>query len=118
MEAARSGSMQERVVDRPVLRVCVMPEGTTQYGMFFGAGVIERAIGFIHRAFPEGRAQGDLGAGLVTGALVARAVFGSAKDLLTPDVAQVRLDGGAPFHGDFQLLMVPSVRSTISPLFV
>jgi hypothetical protein len=113
MEAARSGSMQERVVDRPVLRVRVMPEGVTHYGMFFGAGVIERAIGFIHRAFPEGRAQGDLGAGIVTGALVARAVLGSAKDLLTPDPAQVRLDGGAPFRGEFQLLMA----STLDRLF-
>lgn len=114
MEAARSGSMLERVVDRPVLRVKVMPENTIHYGMFFGAGVIERAIRFVHRTFPEGRAQGVLGAGLVTGTLVARAVIGSAGDLLTPDAALVRLDGGAPFEGRFQLLMA----STLDRLFL
>jgi len=113
MESNRAGTMKERVVNRPVLRVKMQPEGTTHYGMFFGAGVIHRAIEFTHRAFPEGRAQGAFGAGLVTGLLVARAVIGSSRDLLTPDHARIRLDRRGEHQGDYLLL----IASTLGRMF-
>jgi len=114
MEAARSGSMDYRVVRRPVLKVTMEPDGSTHYGMFFGAGVIQRAIDFTHHAFPEGRAQGVFGAGMVTGLLIARALVGSARDILTPDHVRVSLDGTEPTDGDYQLL----IASTLDRLFL
>ena len=44
-----SGELEGTVVERPVLRVDVSPEGPTQFGMFFGTGAIVRGIEFCHR---------------------------------------------------------------------
>ena len=55
--------------------------------MFFGAGLIYRAIGLVHRVFPPGRSQGLLGAGLVTGALLTKVML--APDVGDPHAGQV-----------------------------
>ena len=44
-----SGELEGTVVERPVLRVDVSPEGPAQFGMFFGTGAIVRGIEFCHR---------------------------------------------------------------------
>ena len=44
-----SGELEGTLVERPVLRVDVSPEGPAQFGMFFGTGAIVRGIEFCHR---------------------------------------------------------------------
>jgi diacylglycerol kinase (ATP) len=81
------------IVERPVLRVTLEPDGIVACGMFLGVGLIHRAIMLTHRVFPRGRAQGVFGSGIVTGTLVARAAMGKIGDVLTPDDVDVMLDG-------------------------
>ncbi len=110
VEAARGGRAAERVVPRPVLRV-ESKSGDVQYGMFFGAGVIHRAITLTHRLFPTGKSQGVLGAGLVTASLIARAVAGRVDEgVLTPDKVQVVLDGEMVRDAEFYLLIAASLQ--------
>ena len=58
-----NSSLNGRMVERPVLRMDLEPDGVTQYGMSFSVGLLPRAIELTHRMFPEGRAQGVLGSG-------------------------------------------------------
>jgi hypothetical protein len=81
------------VIERPVLRVSLEPDGVVACGMFMGVGLIHRAIQLVHRVFPRGRAQGVFGSGIVTGTLVARAAMGKVGDVLVPDDLDVVLDG-------------------------
>jgi diacylglycerol kinase family enzyme len=114
IEAARNGSLDKRIVERAVLRVELGPERVVQYGMFFGVGVIHRAIELTHRMFPKGRAQGVFGSGLVLGTLVTRAAFGSVTDLLTPDRMEILMDGQPLEQEEFQLV----IATTLERLFL
>jgi hypothetical protein len=114
IEAAQNGSMKERIVEQSVLRVELGPEGLVQYGMSFGVGIIYRAIELTHRTFPEGRAQGVFGSGLVLGTLVTRAAFGSLSGILTPDAIEIQLDG-QPLQAKHLLL---AVATTLDHLFL
>jgi hypothetical protein len=98
--AVRQGTIQRRVVERPVLRVVFGPGGPTQYGMFFGLGVLHRTIALKHRILPPRHFQGVLGSAAFVATLVTRAVFGSSQGLLTPDPLEIACDGhqvGAEF---------------------
>jgi hypothetical protein len=114
IEAADGGRLDALAVTRPVLRVRSARRGADQYGMFFGAGLIYRAIGLVHRVFPPGRSQGLLGAGLVTGALVTRAAFHPTSGILTPDKCQVRGDGRDLVDAELYLL----ISTTLERLFL
>jgi hypothetical protein len=114
LEAARCGSLERLAVARPVLRVRSPRRGADQYGMFFGAGLIYRAIGVVHRAFPPGRGQGVFAAGLLTAALVAKVLFRPASGILTPDKCQVRVDGRDLADAELYLL----ISSTLERLFL
>lgn len=111
IEAVRAGRLAERVVRRNVLRV-ELAEGV-HYGMFLGAGMLHRAVDLTHRSFPEGKAQGIWGAGIVTGWLIARTVAGSVRGILTPDKMRVSLDGRDLEPREILLAMV----STLERLF-
>ena len=87
----RAGRLAERIVVRPVLRV-ETAEGV-HYGMFLGLGVLARAVDLVHHVFPEGKARGVFGAGVVTGVLVARTAAGGMQGVLTPDKMRLVLDG-------------------------
>jgi diacylglycerol kinase family enzyme len=89
--ADRAGRLAERVRVRPVLRVEIA-EGV-HYGMFLGLGVLHRAVDLVHHVFPEGKARGVFGAGIVTGVLLARSAAGGMRGLLAPDKMRVALDG-------------------------
>jgi len=91
IEAQRAGRLGDCEVIRPVLRIEY--PGAVRYGMFLGYGMLHRAVALVHRAFPEGRAQGVLGAGLVTMALVARAATSGEHGVLTPDKMRIACDG-------------------------
>lgn len=112
--AVRHGSLRRHVHERHVLRLAIPGEGVVQHGMFFGVGVIHRAIELVHDTFPLGRSQGVLGSGLVTSGLVARAAFGDASGMLDPDKVQIRLDDGETETGSYQLL----IASTLDRLFL
>ncbi len=110
LEAARTGRIHERVTNRPVLRVAFDQGRRVQYGMFFGAGMIHRAIDLTHRLFPQGRSQGSFGAGVVTLSLIAKALFRTREGVLTPDKVQVVLDDEMVKQGEFLLTISTSLR--------
>ncbi len=91
LAADRAGRLAERLCVRPVLRMEIA-EGV-HYGMFLGFGVLHRAVALVPELFPEGKARGVFGAGIVTGVLVARAALGGMRGLLAPDKMRVVLDG-------------------------
>lgn len=93
LEAARLGHLPERYVQRPVLRVRSNRRSGEQYGMFFGAGLLRRAIEFTHRVFPKGRNHGVWGVGLVTGTLLTRMATRPTEGMLTPDKIDIHVDG-------------------------
>ena len=113
LEDARAGRLATRRVERPVLRVGFERGRRVEYGMFFGVGMIRRAIGLTLDLFPEGRSQGGFGAGLVTMALVAKAAFRPRQGVLAPDKIQIRLDGESIPAGEFYL----SIATTLNRLF-
>jgi len=110
LESARQGTLAERLVRRPVLRIESATRREVQYGMFFGAGMIHRAIALTHRVFPPGRSQGVFGATMVTGALLLKTAFRAKEGVLTPDKAQIFLDGEMVRHGEFRLLIASSLQ--------
>ena len=117
LHALRANTLERRVVKRPVLHVDSGPGTGPQYGMFFGAGVIQRALAFKHQLYPERRLQGVFGAGLFLGGAILRVASGSPTGIFAPD------DIGLAFHhkatetlGDrletqpFQLVMATTLK--------
>ncbi len=113
IEAVRAGTLEERIDERPVLRIDLGHEGA-HYGTFFGAGILYNAIHLTHERFPDGRAQGFLGASLTTGALVGRAALGRYGGVLSPEHFEVALDGAPVGPNEFLVLMA----TTLDRLFM
>ncbi len=112
--SARAGTMEERIAPRQVLRAEYGPTRQTLYGMFFGGGMIYRAIELNHRVFKQdARSQGVFGASMITAGLIGRASAGSKDGILAPNKVQVLLDGEPVHQGEF--LMV--ISSTLTRLF-
>jgi len=110
LEDAEAGRIKDRVVDRPLLRVETLRDRRVHYGFFFGAGMIHRAIDLTHNVFPQGRSQGTFGASIVTAALVLRAIAKRNDGILTPDKAQILLDGELVNGGEFSLIIASSLQ--------
>ena len=114
INAVKGGVLEQRIVRRHVLRVEYGRQRDVLYGMFFGAGMLQRAIELTMRVFPTGRSQGAFGATLVTANLIARAaLMGDTEGVLEPDKIDVLLDGEPIDRGEFSLLMT----STLYRLF-
>lgn len=113
LEAVRTDSLHSRIVQRPVLRVRSNLREGVQYGMFFGGGLIQRAIQFTHRVF-EGRNHGVWGVGLVTGTLITRLFTHPTEGMLTPDKLEIQIDGRELRGGEFYL----SFATSLSRLFL
>ncbi len=113
IEAARSGTLAERTDERPVLRMDLGAQGV-QYGTFLGAGILYNAIRLTHDRFPDGRAQGFLGASLTTTTLLGRAVLGRYGGVLSPEKCEVSLDGVPVGPGEYLLVMA----TTLDRLFL
>lgn len=109
LEDARAGRLAERMVQRPVLRAETLKAHHLQYGMFFGAGMIHRAVEMTQRVFPQGKSQGVFGAGLVTAALCTRVAMSDTKGILTPDKIGILVDGEMVPHGEFHLVIASSL---------
>lgn len=108
IEAAHAGRIRERIVERPVIRVEFDHGRRVEYGMFFGSGMIHRAIRLVHQIFPPGR-QGAFGAGLVTLGLVAKTSLRPRTGVLAPDKIQIRLDRSEVVGGEFRLAISTSL---------
>ena len=85
LRALRTNTLEQYVVKRSVLRVDSGPGTSPQYGMFFGAGVIQRALAFKHQLYPKRRLQGLFGAGLFLGGAILRVASGSPTGIFAPD---------------------------------
>ena len=110
LEDEKAGRIEDRLVDRPLLRVETLRDRRIHYGFFFGAGMIHRAIDLTHSMFPHGRSQGSFGAGIVTAGLILRAIARRRGGVLTPDKAQIMLDGELVEGGEFTLIIASSLR--------
>lgn len=108
--AVRDGRLAEREVRRPVLRVDLGHEDGVQYGVFFGAGMLHRAVQLTPRYFPEGRAQGLFGAGTVTATLLARVALGRVRGVLQADKMQIALDGEPSETRELRIAMATSAQ--------
>jgi diacylglycerol kinase (ATP) len=112
LEAERSGILHAHYAPRHVMRVEYGPGKNVLCGMFFGGGLIYRAIELVHRVFPSHQ-QGVFGATLVTAALASRIAAGDREGVLVPNKAQVLLDGDLAEHGEYALM----ISSTLTQLF-
>jgi diacylglycerol kinase family enzyme len=110
LRAAADGSLHALCTERAVLRCSSSRGNPVQYGMFFGAGIIPRAIELTHRIFPTGRSQGVFGASLVTAALIAKTLTRPTQGILTPDKIQILIDGRPVPEGEFYLTIASSLR--------
>jgi hypothetical protein len=110
LEDAKAGRIEDRLVDRPLLRVETLRDHAIHYGFFFGAGMIHRAINLTHSIFPRGRSQGSFGAGMVTAGLILRSIAKRNDGILTPDKAQIMLDGELIEGGEFTLIIASSLQ--------
>ena len=109
--ATREGTLDERLVKRQVLRVEYGASRQRLYGMFFGGGMIYKAIEQNHRLFNKaGRSQGVFGASLVTAGLVARAALGQTAGILEPNKVQVLLDGEPVARSEFLMVISTSLQ--------
>jgi hypothetical protein len=103
------GNLAPRTVHRPVLRVSSSRRAGPLYGMFFGGGLLQRAIQLTHRLFPSGRSHGVLGPGIVTGTLLTRMFSGPSDGITTPDKAEIRIDDEIIDDAEFYLTMATSL---------
>jgi diacylglycerol kinase (ATP) len=108
--AVKAGRIADHEVDRPVLRVDLGPDDGVQYGVFFGAGVLHRAVQLTPRYFPEGRSQGLFGAGMVTATLLARLIMGRRGGILQADKMQVALGDDRGEARELRVAMVTSAE--------
>lgn len=92
VEDAREGRLESRATSRPVLRVDLEGEGPAHFGMFFGAGVVYRAIQLTHRSFPKDKAKSVFGPLVMIGALLPQVISGRQVGVLAPDKVQLTLD--------------------------
>ena len=127
ISSVQTNTLAQRIVERPVLRMECGPHQRPQYGMFFGAGVIQRAIAFKHQLYPQQHLQGPFGAGLFLGGMLLRIACGSQTGLLTPDEIGIGLhaEHGEQYVNDervplerlererFQLLMATTLERLI-----
>jgi hypothetical protein len=109
LQSIAEGSLDRRLVPRPVLRVESSRRSSVQHGMFFGAGMIQRAVSLVHRAFPPGQ-QGVFGAGLVTAALIAKVFTRPSDGILMPDKAAITVDDRPLSDSEFYLLIASSLE--------
>jgi hypothetical protein len=111
IEAARAGNLEERVLERHAIGAEI--SGQLEYGMFFGVGVLYRAIQLTHRSFPEGRAQGVFGGAVMAATLITRLLAGDSSGVLDPDKIQISLDREVISSDEFQLVLATTLNRLI-----
>ena len=117
IDDVENGYLNERVSPRQVLCVRHGIDQQAQYGMFFGVGVIHRAIGLNHQWFENEHshgAQGAVGATVVTASLLGRLAAGDHTGILQPDKVQVMVDGETMDRSEFFLMIASSLDRLFS----
>jgi choline kinase len=110
LAAASRGELARRIVRRRVVCVEQAAGRERTYGMFFGAGVIHRAIELTHRIFPKGTSQGVFGGTLVTAGLLTRAaLLRDSGGILAPDKIHALLDGEPLERSELTLAMATTL---------
>lgn len=106
----RNKTLADRFVTQPVLQVDLGAEESVQYGMCFGVGVFHRAIELKHQILPRRHLQGLPGAAAFLSIMLARAICGSTKGLLTPDHIALTLNAQSRPPRDYSLVLVTSLN--------
>lgn len=117
IEDIENGHLAHRISPRRVLRVRHGIDQRAEYGMFFGIGVIHRAIGLNHELFDNEHSrkiQGAIGATIVTAGLLGRLAVGETSGILAPDKVQLIIDGEPQGRGEFYLLVASSLNQLFS----
>jgi diacylglycerol kinase (ATP) len=114
IDAVNSGTLESRIQDRNVLRVRYGPRHDVLYGMFFGGGMIAKAIGLTMSVFPDGKSQGVFGATLVTSTLLARVAMGDTQGVLAPNKVDILADGVAVKQSEFSLVMASTLGRLVA----
>lgn len=109
LTVVRNNALTDRLVAQPVLRVDLGAERSMQYGMCFGAGMLHRAIELKHQILPRRRFQGLPGAAAFLGVMLARAIFGSANGLFTPDYIGLTLEAQSRTPRHYLLVLATSL---------
>jgi diacylglycerol kinase family enzyme len=102
--AARTGRLEERVVEYAVQRVTPQRGGAVRCGMFVGVGMLGRAVTWTSHNLPPGRAQESFGIALVTLKLAADVLRRRESPLLRPEKIRIALDG-APLPDEERLIV-------------
>lgn len=110
LTSVRNNTLTDRLVTQPVLRVHFGSEQPIQYGMCFGVGALHRAVALKHQILPHRRFQGLPGAAAFLSAMLARAVFGSANGLFTPDRIELTFDAQSRAPRDYLLVLATSLH--------
>ncbi len=114
IRALKEGRLHERVCQRHVLHVTSTQGDVDQYGMFFGAGSVYRAIEQVKRVFPTGPARGLFGSTLVTGRLIFKRAIRKNNGRVLSDRFEILLDGQAVEEEDFNIVMTSTLHRLIS----
>ena len=114
LKAVREGGIEQRIVERPVLRIDLGPDDAVQYGFFFGIGVIHRTTDLKHRILPDQYFQGPLTSGAIIGLVALRALLGSSRGVLSRDYMEVQLDGQSAEYHSFLLAFATTLNSVMN----
>ena len=117
LEAVENNRLEERISPRHVLGVRHGATRRTDYGMFFGCGMISRAVAVDHQAHKNAlwrRAQGVASSTLITAGLVGRMAVGDHTGILTPDKIQVLIDGEYQPRSEYLLMISSSLHRLFS----
>jgi len=121
-KAIETGAIQEHYVKRQVLRIDAESDGSSQFGMFFGSGVIQRALELKHQYYPRKRLQGLWGAGLFLAASLLRIGVGGSAGIFAPDEIGIYSDKRelasakawpSPNTNPYQLVMATTLNRLI-----
>ncbi len=104
----KAGRLEERVVERPVIRLDLGDGTPPQYGFFFGVGMLYRAVQ-LPPNYP-GPIQNLIGIFMLLGSLVARAAVGRSSGILTPDKMQIVLNEAPIRPDEFKLVMATTLE--------
>lgn len=113
LEAVERGTLEERISPRQVLRVRYGMGRKTTFGMFFGAGLIARAVERHHELFDHKTAdkiQGALSSTLLTAGLLGRWAAGDNGGIMAPDKVHMIVDSRDEQREECFILMASSLH--------
>jgi hypothetical protein len=117
IEAVETNRLEERISPRHVIGVRHGADRRMNYGMFFGCGMISRAVAVEQKVFEKGlgrKIQGVASSTLVTAGILGRMAVGDNTGILTPDKVQVLIDGEYMPRSEYFLMISTSLHRLFS----